>query len=56
MAIISSPPCANAIKRSTLSRDDKPIDVEALLEENARLRNLVVQLSKLVIRNVAEPQ
>jgi len=54
MAPTSSPPCANAIKRSNLSRHDKSIDVEVLLEENDRLRNLVVQLSKLVIRNATE--
>lgn len=28
--------------------------VESLLEENARLRALVVQLSKLVLRNVVD--
>jgi len=29
-------------------------DVHALMEENAELRRLVIQLSKLVIRNVVE--
>jgi hypothetical protein len=33
---------------------DAEIDVVALLEENARLRSLVVQLSDLVLRNVLE--
>jgi hypothetical protein len=29
---------------------------ESLLEENARLRALVVQLSQLVLKNVVEPK
>ena len=29
---------------------------ESLLEENARLRALVVQLSRLVLKNVVEPK
>jgi hypothetical protein len=29
-------------------------DVQSLLEENAQLRELVVQLSKLVIKNLAD--
>ena len=36
-------------------RVDEPAeDVVALLEENARLRGLVVKLSSLILRNVAE--
>lgn len=31
-------------------------DVEALLEENTRLRSLVIYLSSLVIKNVVEPK
>lgn len=31
-------------------------ETESLLEENARLRALVVQLSKLVLKNVVEPK
>jgi hypothetical protein len=30
------------------------VDVEALIEENAQLRELVIQLSKLVIKNVVD--
>jgi len=42
-------------QRQTAPEDaDSDIDVVALLEENARLRSLVVQLSDLVLRNVLE--
>jgi len=51
-----SPQRANEIKRSKVSRHDDNIDIEAVLEENDRLRGLVVQLSRLVIRNVADHQ
>jgi hypothetical protein len=34
--------------------DDIPDDVLSLLEENARLRGLVVKLSSLVLRNVVD--
>ncbi|MGC1466166.1 MAG: hypothetical protein WA792_10575 [Pseudolabrys sp.] len=34
--------------------DDEPQNVSALIEENAQLRELVIQLSKLVIRNVVD--
>ena len=34
--------------------DDEPYDVSALIEENAQLRELVIQLSKLVLKNVVE--
>jgi hypothetical protein len=54
MAHTPAPPCADAIKRFATSRKGEPIDVDALLEENDRLRNLVVELSALVMRNVAE--
>jgi hypothetical protein len=37
----------------TLSAPE-PLDVEALREENRQLRELVVQLSKLVVGNVLE--
>jgi len=45
------------VKRSLASShrgDDDQHDVSALIEENARLRELVIQLSKLVIRNVVD--
>jgi len=45
---------ANEIRRSKISRDDNRVDIDAVLEENDRLRELVVQLSRLVIRNVAD--
>jgi hypothetical protein len=37
-------------------REHKPRDVEALLEENFQLRELVVQLTKLVIKNIVDPK
>jgi hypothetical protein len=41
-------------KVSPLWRDIDEPDVHALIEENARLRKLVIQLSKLVIKNVMD--
>ena len=45
---------------SPIDHDDDGWDVgaetETLLEENARLRALVVQLSRLVLKNVVEPK
>ena len=35
-------------------RYDEHVDVQALLEENSRLKELVIQLSKLVIKNVVD--
>jgi len=36
-------------------RDNKGhLDVSALVEENVQLRELVIQLSRIVIRNVAD--
>jgi len=37
-----------------LRRDIRDVDVQALIEENAQLRRLVIQLSKLVVRNAIE--
>ena len=34
--------------------DDQADDMLSLLEENARLRGMVVKLSSLILRNVAE--
>ena len=34
--------------------DNDRINVSALIEENTRLRELVIQLSKLVIKNVID--
>ncbi len=53
MTTTPSPQRANEIKRSKVSRHDDSIDIDAVLEENDRLRGLVVQLSRLVIRNVS---
>ncbi len=51
-------PSNAALERSALEEDDWCADsdtnVVKLLEENARLRALVVQLSDLVLKNVAE--
>jgi hypothetical protein len=41
-------------KLPPLRRDIGETDIYALMEENAQLRKLVVQLSKLVIRNVMD--
>ncbi len=54
MAPTPSRPCANEVKPVTFPHDAKSTDIEALLAENERLRSLVVQLSELVIRNVAD--
>jgi hypothetical protein len=35
-------------------RDNEQIDGDALLKENAELRELVIQLSKLVIKNIVD--
>jgi len=40
--------------RPPLRHDIRDVDVEALIEENAQLRRLVIQLSKLVVRNAIE--
>jgi hypothetical protein len=34
--------------------DNTPLDLDALMEENAMLRGLVVQLSKLAIKNAVD--
>ena len=36
--------------------DEHTEDVQSLLEENARLRGLLVQLSDLIRRNVPDPR
>jgi len=54
MTTTPSPQRANEIKRSKVSRHDNGIDIDALLQENDRLRGLVVQLSRMVIRNAAD--
>jgi hypothetical protein len=36
--------------------DEHTKDVQSLLEENARLRGLLVQLSDLIRRNVPDPR
>ena len=38
----------------SVGHDDHADDMLSLLEENARLRGLVVKLSNLILRNVAE--
>jgi len=37
-----------------ISYEEHPDDVMSLLEENARLRKLVVKLSEIILRNVAD--
>jgi len=34
--------------------DDERQDISSIIEENAQLRELVIQLSKLVIKNVVD--
>jgi hypothetical protein len=41
-------------KHPPLRKDIEEADFHALMEENAQLRKLVIQLSKLVIRNVMD--
>jgi hypothetical protein len=36
--------------------DDERAEIDALREENARLRELVIHLSKLVIKKVVDPK
>jgi hypothetical protein len=43
-------------RNASLRRQGEHVDVEALIEENARLKDLVIQLSKLVVRNVIDPK
>jgi hypothetical protein len=39
-------------KHPPLRRDIDEADIHALIEENSQLRELVIQLSKLVVKNV----
>ena len=55
------PPAGEAISRPTFQNDDDAdwdagmeSDVVSLLEENARLRALVVRLSDLVLKSVVD--
>ena len=61
--MIPAQPLHNALKeldRSSFGPDDftqddySDDDVVSLLEENARLRKLVIRLSEIVLRNVAD--
>ena len=40
----------------TKSHDDERAEIDVLREENARLRELVIHLSKLVIKKVVDPK
>ncbi len=44
----------NYTTRSPRRDNNGHMDVTALVEENAQLRELVIQLSRIVIKNVAE--
>jgi hypothetical protein len=44
----------NYTTRSPRRDDNGQMDVSALIEENAQLRELVIQLSRMVIKNVAD--
>jgi hypothetical protein len=45
---------AKALSVSLYRTDNKHNDVSALIEENAHLRELVIHLSKLVLKNVVD--
>lgn len=47
-------PCAGSSHNDTDWDDEADTERVALIEENARLRALVVQLSTLVLRNVVD--
>jgi hypothetical protein len=40
----------------SLRADERSDDVHSLLEENARLRGVLVQLSSIILRNAAGPR
>ena len=46
--------CERDPKQPLRQDADQNIDVDALLEENAQLRELVIQLSELLIKNVVD--
>lgn len=46
----------NASDRSRSSHDEELPDLSVLIEENRRLREMVVQLSRLVLKNVIDQQ
>jgi hypothetical protein len=46
---------APANDRSLLSRAPESADIGKLLEENAQLRELVIQLTKIAIKNITDP-
>jgi hypothetical protein len=54
MAHLPSPAYHGDQHDRDLSDDLEVSEVDALREENAELRTLVIQLSKLVIKNVVE--
>jgi hypothetical protein len=63
LAMVPAQPLHNALEErdgSAFGRDDftdddgSGDDIVSLLEENARLRKLVVRLSEIVLRNVAD--
>jgi hypothetical protein len=42
------------LERDEITYDEHADDVVSLLEENARLRKLVVKLSEIILRNVVD--
>ena len=44
----------NVSHGTAMPRADKAVDVLSLLEENARLRGLVVKLSNIIIKSIAD--
>jgi hypothetical protein len=45
---------ADALRGDECNDDDGPEGIVSLLEENARLRGLVVKLSDIILRHVAD--
>ncbi len=46
---------APANHQPLLSRATENADISKLLEENAQLRELVIQLTKIAIKNITDP-
>jgi hypothetical protein len=44
----------SSLRGEEFTEDEHPKDVISLLEENARLRGLVVKLTDLILKNVAD--
>jgi hypothetical protein len=43
------------VSQPSWPRKEEKADIDKLLEENAQLRELVIQLTKLTIKNIVDP-